>query len=248
MKKGLKIFVAVFLLTLTIGGLALTTTTLNAKNNKEVTAAYVEDGAIPAAVLKQGSRGEVVKTVQQKLKRWGYYNGAVDGIYGKQTRAAVIYFQKRNGLVADGIVGKKTLAALGISSSSLGSQSGTGGGGKYSSADINLLARLIYGEARGESYTGQVAVAAVVLNRVESASFPNTISAVIYQPYAFSVVNDGQINLTPNQTAINAAKDAINGWDPTGGSLYYYNPAKATSSWIYTREVTVTIGNHVFAI
>ncbi|MBQ4586321.1 MAG: spore cortex-lytic enzyme, partial [Clostridia bacterium] len=176
------------------------------------------------------------------------YNGAVDGIYGKQTRAAVIYFQKRNGLVADGIVGKKTLAALGISSSSLGSQSGTGGGGKYSSADINLLARLIYGEARGESYTGQVAVAAVVLNRVESASFPNTISAVIYQPYAFSVVNDGQINLTPNQTAINAAKDAINGWDPTGGALYYYNPAKATSSWIYTREVTVTIGNHVFAI
>ena len=243
MKKGLKIIAIALLLVCTLFGTVACNKMTNTKNGDWSSQTLVTE----AAVIKQGSRGETVKTIQQKLKRWGYYNGAVDGIYGSQTKSAVIYFQRKNGLTPDGIVGAKTLAALGMSASSLNS-SQSGGVGGYSSADVNLLARLIYGEARGESYTGQVAVAAVVLNRVKSASFPNTISAVIYQPYAFSVVNDGQINLTPNQTAINAAKDAINGWDPTGGALYYYNPAKATSSWIYTREVTVTIGNHVFAI
>ena len=197
--------------------------------------------------LKQGSRGETVKQIQQKLKRWGYYTGAVDGIFGAQTRKAVILFQKRNGLVADGIVGKKTFQALGISTSSSSSSSSSGANG-YSSSDIALLARLIHAEARGESYTGQVAVGAVVLNRVRSSSFPNTISAVIYQPYAFTCVNDGQINLNPNQTAFSAAKDAMNGWDPSYGSLYYYNPAIATSKWIFSRKTVVTIGKHVFAI
>lgn len=199
------------------------------------------------AVLKQGSQGDLVKTVQTKLKNWGYYNGPVDGIYGAKTKAAVIYFQKRNGLTADGVVGAKTLAALGISANAGGNQN-SGGVGKFSSADVQLLARLIYGEARGESYTGQVAVGAVVLNRIKSSSFPNTISAVIYQPYAFTAVMDGQINYTPNSTAYSAAKDAINGWDPTGGAIYYYNPSTATSAWIYSRKVTGTIGNHVFAI
>ncbi len=197
--------------------------------------------------LKQGSRGETVKQIQQKLKRWGYYTGAVDGIFGAQTRKAVILFQKRNGLVADGIVGKKTFQALGISTSSSSSSSSSGVNG-YTSSDIALLARLIHAEARGESYTGQVAVGAVVLNRVRSSSFPNTISAVIYQPYAFTCVNDGQINLSPNQTAFSAAKDAMNGWDPSYGSLYYYNPAIATSKWIFSRKTVVTIGKHVFAI
>ena len=195
-----------------------------------------------ALVLKQGNTGETVRTVQRKLKNWGYYKGAVDGIFGAQTKEAVKYFQRKNGLTVDGIVGDKTLAALGISGSSSSSSSG------YSDADINLLARLIYGEARGESYVGQVAVGAVVLNRIKSASFPNTMSGVIYQRYAFTAVDDGQINLTPNATARKAALDAMNGWDPSYGALYYYNPRTATSSWIFSRKTTTTIGNHVFAI
>ena len=200
-------------------------------------------------VVKQGSRGETVKKIQQKLKRWGYYTGAVDGIFGANTRKAVVYFQRKNGLVADGIVGAKTFQALGIStSSSSGSSSSSSSVNGYTSSDIALLARLIHAEARGESYTGQVAVGAVVLNRVKSSSFPNTISGVIYQPYAFTCVQDGQINLAPNSTATSAAKDAMNGWDPSYGSLYYYNPAIATSKWIFSRQTVVTIGRHVFAL
>lgn len=195
-----------------------------------------------ALTLKQGSRGETVKKMQQKLKNWGYYTGAVDGIYGSQTVSAVKYFQRKNNLVVDGIAGPKTLSAMGISSGS--SQSGSS---SYSEADIQLLARLIYGEARGESYVGQVAVGAVVINRIKSSSFPNTMSGVIYQRYAFTAVDDGQINLTPNATARKAAIDAMNGWDPSYGAIYYYNPRTATSSWIFSRKTTVTIGNHVFA-
>ena len=195
-----------------------------------------------AAVLKQGNTGTNVKTMQTKLKNWGYYAGAVDGIFGPQTKSAVIYFQKRNGLVADGIVGPKTLAALGMTIS------GGTNSSSYSDSDINLLARLIYGEARGESYVGQVAVGAVVMNRIKSSSFPNTMSGVIYQKYAFTAVADGQINLTPDATARKAAQDAMNGWDPSYGAIYYYNPATATSSWIFSRKTTVTIGNHVFAV
>ena len=195
-----------------------------------------------AQTYKQGSTGTTVKTIQKKLKNWGYYKGSVDGIFGKKTKEAVKSFQKKNGLTADGIVGKKTLTALGISSSNSSVTS------NYSNADINLLARLIYGEARGESYTGQVAVGAVVMNRIKSSSFPNTMSGVIYQRYAFTAVDDGQINLTPNDTARRAAIDAMNGWDPTYGAIYYYNPATATSSWIFSRQTTVTIGRHVFAV
>jgi len=198
-----------------------------------------------ATVIKQGQTGSMVKTIQTKLKKWGYYSGSVDGIYGAKTKKAVMYFQRKNGLTADGIVGAKTLKALGISTS--GSSTSTNGS-NYSDNDLNLLAKLIYGEARGESYTGQVAVGAVVLNRVKSSSFPNTISGVIYQKNAFTAVSDGQINLTPDQTARKAAKDALNGWDPTNGALYYYNPSIATSSWIFSRKTLTTIGNHVFAV
>lgn len=180
------------------------------------------------------------RTIQTKLKRWGYYKGSVDGIYGSQTREAVKYFQRKNGLAVDGIVGPNTAAALGMTLSSSGSS--------QSSSDLYLLAKCVYAEARGEPYTGQVAVAAVILNRVKSPSFPNTISGVIYQPYAFTAVSDGQINLTPNSTAYKAAQDALNGWDPTYGCLYYYNPATATSSWIWSRQTVVTIGNHVFCL
>lgn len=193
-----------------------------------------------AVVYKQGNTGSTVRTIQQKLKNWGYYKGSVDGIYGPQTVSAVKYFQRKNNLTVDGIVGNQTLKALGITASSNCSS--------YSDADIMLLARLIYGEARGESYVGQVAVGAVVMNRIKSSSFPNTMSGVIYQKYAFTAVSDGQINLTPNATAKKAAQDAINGWDPSYGAIYYYNPKVATSSWIFTRKTTVTIGNHVFAV
>ena len=193
------------------------------------------------ALSKYGSRGDEVRQIQTKLKRWGYYDGNVDGIYGSQTLAAVKYFQRKNGLSVDGIAGPKTLEAMGIFNSSNSSS-----GSSASSNDLNLLSRLIYAEARGEPYTGQVAVGAVVLNRVKSSSFPNTISGVIYQSGAFSVVNDGQINLTPNETARKAAQDALNGWDPSYGSLYYFNPNTATSSWIWSRPHTVTIGNHRF--
>ncbi len=205
--------------------------------------------AVQAAVLRQGSKGGEVKEVQRRLKQWGYYSGAVDGIYGPATVEAVKKFQRKNGLTADGIAGKATYEALGMNDSAkvLG-----GGGSKnnssYTNSDLYLLAKCIYAEARGESYTGQVAVGAVILNRVASSAFPNTVAGVIYQQNAFTAVTDGQINLEPDKTALNAASDALNGWDPTYGCLYYYNPAVATSSWIFGRKTVTTIGKHVFAI
>ncbi|MBO4879569.1 MAG: spore cortex-lytic enzyme [Clostridia bacterium] len=194
-----------------------------------------------AASLRRGSRGELVTQLQQKLKRWGYYTGAVDGVFGAGTEKAVKAFQRKVGLTADGIVGPKTAAAMGLDLSG-----GTGSTGTVSDSNLYLLARLVHGEARGEPYTGKVAVAAVVLNRVRSASFPNTIAGVIYQSGAFDAVSDGQINLSPDQQSINAARDALNGWDPTGGCLYYYNPRTATSRWMLSRPVLLRIGNHAF--
>ena len=196
------------------------------------------------ALSKYGSRGEEVRQIQTKLKRWGYYSGNVDGIYGSGTLSAVKSFQKKNGLKVDGIAGKNTLEAMGIFNSS--SSSSSSSSSNVSSSNLNLLSRVVYGEARGESYTGQVAVAAVVLNRVKSSSFPNTISGVVYQSGAFDCVSDGQINLTPNETARKAAQDALNGWDPTYGAIYYFNPATATNKWIWSRPMTVTIGKHRF--
>ena len=200
------------------------------------------NGNTVLALSKYGSRGAEVTQIQTKLKRWGYYKGNVDGIYGSQTLAAVKLFQRKNGLVVDGIAGKNTLAAMGIFSSSSSSSSSS----NSNSSNVNLLSRLVYGEARGEPYSGQVAVAAVVLNRVKSSSFPNTVSGVIYQSGAFDVVSDGQINLTPDSTAKKAAQDAINGWDPSYGAIYYFNPSTATNKWIWSRPMTVTIGKHRF--
>ena len=190
-----------------------------------------------------GSTGSEVRAIQTRLKEWGYYSGSVDGIYGTGTKNAVISFQKKNGLTPDGIAGKKTLAAIGISSSS-SSSSGSYGG--YSSSDYNLLARVISAEARGESYTGQVAVGAVILNRVRHPSFPNSVAGVIYQPGAFTCMTDGQFNKTVADSAYKAAKDALNGWDPSGGAIYYYNPKTAVSKWIRSRPIITTIGRHVF--
>ncbi len=193
------------------------------------------------ALSKYGSRGSEVTQIQTKLKRWGYYNGNIDGIYGTQTVNAVKYFQRKNGLTVDGIAGTNTLKAMGIYSSSSSSSSSSS-----NSNNVDLLSRLIYGEARGEPYTGQVAVGAVVLNRVKSSSFPNTIAGVIYQSGAFDVVSDGQINLSPNSTAKKAAQDALNGWDPSYGAIYYFNPSTATNKWIWSRPMTITIGKHRF--
>lgn len=199
--------------------------------------------ALADIVLEVGSSGANVTKVQNRLIQYGYMTGSADGKYGEKTRDAVILFQKRNGLTVDGRVGKATAAALGVTlTSSTSSSSST-----IVSADQKLLAKLVYAEARGESYKGQVAVAAVVLNRVSSSSFPNTISGVIYQTSAFSCVSNGSINNTPNDTAVRAALDAMNGWDPTNGCLYYYNPGKTSDSWIRTRTVVTVIGNHYFA-
>lgn len=193
------------------------------------------------ALSKYGSRGSEVTQIQTKLKRWGYYTGNIDGIYGTQTVNAVKYFQRKNGLTVDGIAGPATLRAMGIMTSTSSSSSSS----SYNS-NLNLLSRVIYGESRGEPYTGQVAVGAVVMNRVRSSSFPNTISGVVYQSGAFDAVRDGQINLTPDSTARKAAQDALNGWDPSYGAIYYFNPATATNKWIWSRPMTITIGKHRF--
>ena len=203
-----------------------------------------------AATVKVGSSGAVVKSIQTKLKRWGYYTGSVDGVFGAKTKSAVQSFQRKNGLTADGIVGNATAKAMGISLSGGTSTSGsnTTTSSSLSNSDLYLLSCCIYGEARGESYTGKVAVAAVILNRVKSANFPNSISGVIYQKGAFTCVSDGQINLGTNDECTRAAQDALNGWDPSGGALYYFNPATATSKWIWSRPQIVTIGKHIFCL
>ena len=188
------------------------------------------------AAYKRGSYGETVRQIQEKLSDWGYYSGSIDGVYGSKTEEAVKKFQRKNGLTADGIAGSATLSAMGISDSSATSQS----------VDINLLARLISAEARGEPYSGQVAVGAVVLNRMEHPSFPGTLSGVIYQSGAFSCLYDGQFDQPVADSAYRAARDALNGWDPSGGAIYYFNPVTATNGWIWSRPHIVTIGKHRF--
>lgn len=195
-----------------------------------------------SALSKLGSRGDEVRQIQKKLKELGYYTGSVDGIYGSGTQKAVKAFQKNCGITADGIAGPKTLKFLGLGSSSASSSNQS----SYSQNDVTLLAKLIAAEARGESYKGQVAVGAVVLNRVEHSSFPDSIAGVIYQKGAFSCVNDSNWSVAPNETSLKAAKDCINGWDPSGGAIYYYNPNKTSNAFMFSRPVITVIGNHRF--
>ncbi|MGE5329945.1 MAG: spore cortex-lytic enzyme [Deltaproteobacteria bacterium] len=190
-----------------------------------------------------GSRGNEVINIQTKLKNWGYYKGYIDGVYGYKTYSAVKYFQAKNGLRIDGVAGAETLGALGI----FNGKQYTPVSGSTTSGNTHLLAHLIHGEARGEPYAGKVAVAAVVLNRVENTRFPKTVPGVIYQPGAFTAVSDGQINLEPDNSSLNAARDALNGWDPSSGCIYYFNPATATSNWIWSRPIVTVIGKHYFA-
>ncbi|MGI6778565.1 MAG: spore cortex-lytic enzyme [Acetivibrionales bacterium] len=201
-------------------------------------------GYSKAALSYYGSRGNEVIEIQKRLSWWGYYDGAIDGIYGYQTYKAVRLFQYKNGLVVDGIAGPETLSALGLPTGQAATPTSAGPTGNK---DINLLAHIIHGEARGEPYTGKVAVAAVILNRTRDSRFPKTIAGVIYQPGAFDAVSDGQINLEPDDSSYKAARDALNGWDPTYGCIYYWNPATATSKWVWSRQIVVTIGKHVFA-
>lgn len=207
--------------------------------NMLIIAMAANTGGSVDALSKYGSQGSEVRQIQTRLKSWGYYRGTVDGIYGTQTKNAVVYFQKKNGLTADGVAGAATLRAIGI-------PSGTSGSGGYSSNDVSLLARIISAEARGEPYSGQVAVGGVILNRIQHPSFPNTLAGVIYQPGAFSCLDDGGINASVADSAYKAARDALNGWDPSGGAIYYYNPSTATSSWIWSRKVITVIGSHRF--
>lgn len=190
-----------------------------------------------AALYKRGSSGATVTQIQTRLKSWGYYNYTIDGIYGSRTENAVKYFQRKNGLIVDGQAGDKTLAAMGIYEQ----QSTSANNG-----DVYLLARLISAEARGEPYVGQVAVGAVVINRIDHPSFPNSLSGVIYQSGAFSCLDDGQFNQPISDSAYRAAREALNGSDPSGGAIYYFNPATATSSWIWSRPLLTVIGNHRF--
>ena len=195
--------------------------------------------SFPALSLsKYGSSGSEVRSIQTRLTELGYFSGKIDGIFGSQTKNAVVKFQKDYGLTSDGIAGSETLKALRINSESSTS--------KFTQSEISLLARIISAESRGEPYTGQVAVGAVILNRIDHPSFPNTLAGVIYQPGAFSCINDGQVNEAVSESAKKAAQDAINGWDPSGGAIYYYNPAKSTSKWIFSRPVICTIGAHRF--
>ncbi len=193
-----------------------------------------------AAVYRQGSSGDAVRTIQQKLINWGYLSDKVDGIYGPKTVEAIRVFQRKNGLTVDGVAGPATLRALGMST--------TGGEtpGSSQNNDLALLARVISAEARGETYAGQVAVGAVILNRVEHPSFPGTISGVVYQPGAFTCMDDGQFNQPVADSALRAAQEAINGSDPCGGAIYYFNPSTATSQWIWSRPLITVIGKHRF--
>lgn len=204
--------------------------------------------AADAETLYWGSSGGSVRQVQQKLKDWGYFNGPVNGNFAQETYEAIVLFQRRNGLIADGVVGKATYEALGIPFSTAADASGSTSVSSSISSDLDLLAHCVYGEARGEPYVGKVAVAAVVLNRVRSPSFPASIAGVIYQQGAFTAVSDGQFYLTPDADAYRAARDALNGWDPTYGCLYYYNPRTFVNPWILSREVRLNIGKHAFAV
>ena len=214
-------------------------------------AALVAAGTLLAALIppaeavtyKKGSSGAVVSQIQTKLKNWGYYTGDVDGVYGSATERAVRAFQRKNGLTADGKAGVQTLEALGLPADSGGNSGGSGG---MSGAQVDLLARLISAEARGEPYSGQVAVGAVVLNRIRHPSFPNTLSGVIYQSGAFTCITDGQFNEPVAESAYRAARDALNGVDPSGGAIYYFNPSTATSTWIWSRPLITVIGKHRF--
>lgn len=227
-KKIYRLAISLFL----VLTLSLTAIYINYKDNNEDTSSIY-------AISRLGSKGDEVRRIQKKLKNLGFYSGNIDGIYGNATKKAVTRFQKSCGITADGIAGKRTLLYLGLGDSSASQ-------GKYSQSDIELLAKLIAAEARGESYVGQVAVGAVVLNRVAHPSFPDTVAGVIYQKGAFSCINDSNWSVSATDVSRKAARDCINGWDPSGGAIYYFNPRKTNDAFMHSRPVITVIGNHSF--
>lgn len=196
-------------------------------------------------MLGPGSKGPEVSEMQQRLKNWEYYDGDVNGVYNFETLLAVRAFQQCYGIPSHGIANRDTLISMGMIRTV---REGTAYAQGNGTSDEQLLARAINGEARGEPYEGQVAVGAVILNRTRDPAFPKTIAGVIYQPGAFTAVSDGQINvpIDASSSVVEAARDALNGWDPTNGCIYYWNPATATSSWIWSRQIVKTIGKHHF--
>ncbi|MFZ5826846.1 MAG: spore cortex-lytic enzyme [Bacillota bacterium] len=207
-------------------------------------------GAAPHATLRWGSRGNDVCLAQRKLKAWGYYRGAVDCIYGRQMYAAVTLFQRRNGLRVDGVVGPATWRGLGEDPGRRATAPRRGGGTPRTATrngDLDLLARVIAAEAKGEPYEGQVAVGAVILNRIRDSRFPNTLAGVVYQTHAFESVSNGTIYQPVPASSRRAAQDALNGWDPSGGAVFFWNPYKPVSKWIWSRPIIKQIGDHVFA-
>lgn len=237
----------------------------------------IEDEAMPAfstTPVKYGASGQDVYELQGRLKYLGYYAGKIDSQFGAKTKNSVTWFQWKFGLKADGVVGAKTKLKLYNASKSWkptepsasnktanNSSANTNTTEKSNTAeltsgntmgltenDLKIMANAVYGESRGEPFEGQVAVAAVILNRVKSPSFPNTPSGVIFQPGAFTAVADGQIYLEPNEQARKAVQQALNGWDPSGGCIYYFNPKTATSKWIWSRPQVKTIGAHIFCM
>ncbi|MBD1382249.1 cell wall hydrolase [Metabacillus arenae] len=187
---------------------------------------YFVDKTKGQELLKKGSEGGEVYETQSHLYQMGYLRVEPTGYYGDLTDYAITQFQLETGLLADGVAGPATLAKLN---------------------EIHMMAKVVYGESRGESFEGQVAVASVILNRVESNEFPNSVSEVIFQKNAFTAINDGQYYLTPNKTAYRAAIEAIKDWDPSRGATYYYNPDLVTDKWIFSRQPLLTINGHVFA-
>lgn len=210
------------------------------------------NNSVGAVTYKWGSKGTIVVEIQRRLKAWGYYKGGLDGSYGYMTYLAVKKFQSANGLTADGVAGDRTLNALGINAGQSGAKPATGtttAAANYDTTnnkDLTLLSRLINGEARGEPYEGQVAVGAVIMNRTRDPRFPSTVAGVIYQPGAFTAIVDGQIHAEMYPSSVKAARDALNGWDPSGGAVFYYNPAKTTNAWIWSRPLIKVIGSHRF--
>ncbi|MGF7056638.1 cell wall hydrolase [Brassicibacter mesophilus] len=213
-----------------------------------IAGAYAAQGqASPYVTLKFGSRGSEVSKLQQALNNKGFSAGAVDGIYGPKTEKSVINFQKANKITIDGIAGKQTQSLLYAVSATRETTLSR----NTSSVDIYWLSRIIEAEAGAEPYNGKVSVGNVILNRVISSDFPNTVKEVIFEDYKgipqFSPVAEGTIYNTPSQASVNAANDALNGVRPVGSATYFFNPDKAEGKWIVNNKAYVMrIGNHVF--
>lgn len=199
----------------------------------------VASGKAQPVYSARGSQGAEVEAIQRVLSDWGLFNAEITGYYGEKTEEAIIRFQRIKGLAQTGVADKATLQLLGVTIGQIPAAT---------EANVNLLARIISAEGRGEPYIGQVAIGAVIMNRIQHPSFPDTLAGIIYENGAFTAITDGQFNEPVAESAYSAARDALSGWDPTGGCIYYYNPAKTNDSFIKSRTVYKVIGAHYFCV